>query len=129
MLELVGSPCPEGLDGISIVPPLTGQSLQPKHNYLYWALLLYDFGRRQFHSNGLMEALRKDNWKVVRHLAGEPIALYVLDQDAGEIVDLAERYPDRTTQMAELLSNAQTDGPVKLNLKCQLANAIDKVNQ
>ena len=76
-----------------------------------------------------MEALRKDNWKVVRHLAGEPIELYDLDQDAGEIVDLAERYPDRTTQMAELLSNAQTDGPVILNLKCQLANAIDKVNQ
>ena len=129
MLELVGSPYPEGLDGISIVPPLTGQSLQPKHNYLYWPLLLYDFGRRQFHPNGLMEALRKDNWKVARHLAGEPIELYDLEQDAGEIVDLAERYPDRTTQMAELLSNAQTDGPVKLNLKCQLANAIDKVNQ
>ena len=114
LLELVGLPCPEGLDGISIVPTLTGQSSQPKHNYLYWALPLYDFGRRQFHPNGLMEALRKDNWKVVRHLAGEPIELYDLDQDAGEIVDLAERYPDRTAQMAELLSNAQTDGPVQI---------------
>ena len=61
-----------------------------------------------------MEALRKDNWKVARHLAGEPIELYDLDQDTGEIVDLAERYPDRTTQMAELLSNAQTDGPVQI---------------
>jgi len=25
-----------------------------------------------------------------------------------------ERYPDRTAQMAELLSNAQTDGPVQI---------------
>ncbi|MDP6751402.1 MAG: hypothetical protein QGH37_31160 [Candidatus Poribacteria bacterium] len=64
---------------IFIVPTLTGQSSQPKHDCLYWVLPLYDFGRRQFHPNGLMEALRKDSWKVVRRLTNEPIELYNLD--------------------------------------------------
>jgi hypothetical protein len=30
------------------------------------------------------------------------------------LCQLAQGYPDRTAQMAELLSNAQTDGPVQI---------------
>merc|ERR1712139_97340 len=34
--ELAGANAPEGLDGISIVPELTGKGQQPEHEYLYW---------------------------------------------------------------------------------------------
>jgi len=34
--ELAGVEVPEGLDGISIVPTLTGKGNQPEHEYLYW---------------------------------------------------------------------------------------------
>lgn len=56
--ELVGVESPRNIDGISFLPTLSGNpSNQEKHEYLYW----------EFHELGGRQAVRKDNWKLVRY--------------------------------------------------------------
>jgi len=56
LAELAGAAVPEGLDGISIVPELTGQGQQAEHEYLYWTW-------KESKSTGY--AVRVGNWKGV----------------------------------------------------------------
>src|SRR5699024_3741114 len=53
--DLYGAKTPE-TDGISMVPTLTGEEEQPKHDYLYW----------EFPALGGGQAVRKGPWKAVR---------------------------------------------------------------
>ena len=55
--DLAGVQAPEQIDGISFLPTLLGQRNQKKHNYLYW----------EFHEQGGRQAIRKEDWKLVRY--------------------------------------------------------------
>ncbi|MHC4495795.1 MAG: sulfatase-like hydrolase/transferase [Planctomycetota bacterium] len=77
--ELVGVEAPEGIDGISMVSTLLGESRrQKKHEVLYW----------EFHEQGKKLAVRMGNWKGVRLNVAKkpdgPIELYDLRDDIGE---------------------------------------------
>lgn len=86
---------PKGIDGLSVVPTLLGQSgKQKKHECLYWEWHLYDWTKRANVPNGLMQAVRMGKWKVVRHRTDEPFELYDLESDIGEQNDLARRHPE-----------------------------------
>lgn len=54
--ELAGVEVPEGLDGISIVPTLTGKGNQPEHEYLYWTWK---------GANGKGYSMRVGDWKGI----------------------------------------------------------------
>lgn len=54
--ELAGASAPEGLDGISIAPELTGEGQQEEHEYLYWTW-------KEDESTGY--AVRVGDWKGV----------------------------------------------------------------
>ncbi|MGB2865666.1 MAG: arylsulfatase, partial [Sedimentisphaerales bacterium] len=57
---------PTDVDGLSIVPELTGRAdEQKKHEFLYWEWQLYNWGKRKDVPNGLMQAVRMGNWKAV----------------------------------------------------------------
>ena len=53
--ELAGAAAPAGIDGISVVPALDRQAAA-NHRTLYW----------EFHERGFHQAVRRDNWKLVR---------------------------------------------------------------
>lgn len=81
------------LDGVDLIPYLTGRTVEVPHDCLFWRM-----GRRG--------ALRKGGWKIVREAGrghGEPrVELYDLNSDAGETRDLALERPDK---LRELLSH------------------------
>lgn len=85
---------PGEVDGLSIVPTLTGRpEKQKKHDFLYWEWQLYNWSKRQNVPDGLMQAVRMGKWKAVRHRSDVPFELYDLDTDIGEQKNLAARHP------------------------------------
>jgi arylsulfatase A len=103
--DLAGVAIPEGRDGISILPTLTGKK-QPTHAFLYW----------EFHTNQGMQALRMGDWKAIRFNAGidaeAPIQLYNLAEDLGETNDIAAEHPAVAMRMAEIMSTEHTPSEV-----------------
>jgi arylsulfatase A-like enzyme len=84
------------LDGVNLLPYLTGQNQGVPHEALYWR-----FGQQM--------ALRKGDWKLVKGMGSKGVEngehpskgsaqdaeLYNLAQDIGEKNDLAQREPER----------------------------------
>jgi arylsulfatase A-like enzyme len=104
--ELARVPAPAGLDGLSLVPTLTGRGTQAQHDFLYW----------EFHEGGGRLALRQGDWKIVRYdvlkKPDGPVQLFNLARDPAETTDLATQEPQRAAAMAKLMRSARTDSPV-----------------
>lgn len=98
--ELAGTSVPAGLDGISIVPELTGGS-QRTHDYFYW----------EFHERRFSQAVRMGDWKGVRLGPGTPLELYDLASDVGEQSNLAAKNPDVVKRLEAQLEAARTPSP------------------
>lgn len=103
--DIVGIDKPANIDGLSFLPTLLGQP-QEKHDYMYW----------EFHEKGGRQALRQEEWKLVRYNVNiEPqgqYELYNLKDDAGEENDLAKIHPDQVEELKSLLENARTESDV-----------------
>jgi arylsulfatase A-like enzyme len=99
--QLAGiEPSKKDLNGISLVPELMGDKKnQPKHPFLYW-----EFNERQ----GPIQAIRKEDWKLVWKLEGEP-ELYNLASDIGESNNLALKNPKKLKELMDLLQKARTE--------------------
>ena len=104
--EIIGVEAPQGIDGISFLPTLLAQGEQKKHPYLYW----------EFHEKGGRQALRKDQWKLVRYdvnkKPSKPLELYDIIQDPGEKKNLASEFPDIIEELYSLMQNARTPNEV-----------------
>ncbi|MFM8272699.1 MAG: sulfatase-like hydrolase/transferase, partial [Gemmata sp.] len=81
------------LDGVNLLPHLTGQSKEPPHDALYWRF-------------GTQMAIRKGDWKLVKYdLAAESgkgtsdTKLYNLANDIGEKSDLAAKQPEKVKEL------------------------------
>lgn len=104
--EIVGAPIPEGVDGISMLPELTGQGEQPKHDYLYF----------EFHEEDGKQAVIRENWKLIRlnadQLSKDPskikYELYSLSSDPKELRNVADKYPGKVIELRETMDNART---------------------
>lgn len=107
--ELAGSkgPLPGGLHSISIVPTLLDKGKQRQHAYLYWEWPRYNWKKKQY--RGLMQAVRKDNWKLLRHDARQPWKLYDLSKDIGENNNLASKQPQVVKRLAQIARSARVD--------------------
>lgn len=98
LLEIAGGQCPKNLDGISMLPTMTGEGDQELHKALY-----FEYAGQQ--------ALRSGRWKAVRrklrkgNLATE---LYDLVNDPAESHDLAREKPKVLARMVSLLESERT---------------------
>ncbi|MDO8542155.1 MAG: arylsulfatase [Opitutaceae bacterium] len=98
--ELAGGRSAPNTDSISLVPTLLGRPKeQERHEYLYW----------EFHENGFKQAVRRENWKAVRHGTKAPLELYNLEQDIGETRNLAAQHPAIVKQLEDVLAAARTE--------------------
>lgn len=96
--EIAGLKSPQGIDGISILPALTGKP-QKNHEYLYW----------EFFEKGFKQAIRVGDWKAVRMAPGKPLELYNLKTDIGEQNNIARKHPDVIARIEEILNTVRTD--------------------
>ena len=94
--DLSGAEYPVGLDGISILPSITGKGRQKNHEYLYWE---YPERRGQ-------QAVRSGNWKALRDSTRDgnmKVKLFNLESDITEENDLSGQFPDIVKEMEQIM--------------------------
>lgn len=86
VLAAVGAPPPSDakLDGVNLLPHLTGEDPAPPHDALFWRF-------------GAQRAVRKGNWKLTD--MGDGAKLFNLANDIGEKNDLAAKAPEKLRQL------------------------------
>ncbi|MCA9146521.1 MAG: sulfatase [Planctomycetaceae bacterium] len=87
--QLSGAKMPKDVDGVDLMPYLTGQKSDAPHDTFYW---------RQ----GAKTALRSGDWKLVnmnRNLSQPDWQLYHLGNDIGEKKDLAAVMPAKVSEL------------------------------
>jgi arylsulfatase A-like enzyme len=103
--ELAAAKTPAGLDGVSMVRALRGQTQRP-HEFLYW----------EFHERGFQQAVRMGRWKAVRLSKDAPLEIYDLQSDPAEASNVAGANPAVVKTIEAYLRTARTDSarwPVK----------------
>jgi len=104
LLEIAGVEAPPGIDGVSYLPTLLGESArQQRHEYLYW----------EFPAYGGQQAVRRGDWKAIRQNMlrednAEPlkIELYNLAEDIGEQRDAAAENPELVAEFEQIMREA-----------------------
>jgi arylsulfatase A-like enzyme len=101
--ELTGADVPEGIDGVSFLPTLFGETeKQKQHDHLYW----------ETSGGGGWQAVRKGNWKAHRLITQKPnrttVELYDLDADIAEEKNVAEQHPDVVASMMKIFEDGRT---------------------
>ena len=79
------------LDGVNLLPYLSGDEAEPPHDRLFW--------RRS-----VAAAVREGDWKLIRVEGSEPL-LFNLAEDPSETTDLAARHPQRVAAMSTSLTD------------------------
>ncbi|MDB6124268.1 MAG: N-acetylgalactosamine-6-sulfatase [Pedosphaera sp.] len=97
--EIAGVKPPKEIDGISILPTLTGRAQTNRHEFLYW----------EFHEKGFKQAVRMGDWKAVRFGVDGPIELYNLKTDVAEKKNVADKNPEVVAKIEEYLKKARTE--------------------
>ena len=97
--DLAGAKVPAGLDGVSILPTLTGQAAkQQPREYFYWEA-------------APQQAVRRGDWKLFRAAPDKPPELYNLATDLGESRNVATEHPEIVAQLTKLMTTARVDSP------------------
>ncbi|MBL9117480.1 MAG: sulfatase-like hydrolase/transferase [Verrucomicrobiaceae bacterium] len=78
------------LDGVNLIPHLTGKVKAPPHEFLAWRWMA-------------QSAIREGKWKLLR--GGEREYLYDLDSDLTEKHNLASQHPDIASRLREKLTH------------------------
>lgn len=94
-LALAHGPLPADrvMDGVNLIPHLTGEITTPPHDTLYW----------RGEGPGGKYGIRRGDWKLVR-LDDQPAELYNLATDIGETKNLAAAHPDKVAELAAAIA-------------------------
>lgn len=103
MCDMLDVKCPDGTDGISYLPTLTGKGHQRTHKSLYF----------EFHEQGGKQAVISDRWKLVHLNVNKPkksyYELYNLNADPGETSNVISLYPDKVEKLKKIMEESRTE--------------------
>ena len=108
-------------DGISFLPTLLSKN-QKFHDFLNWEFQLSGWFQ-EIPNGGFRQSARMGKWKAVRYNLDSDIEVYNLENDKGEIEDVAKMYPDVVKRAEIVFKHARSDvegfpyGGVKQNYK------------
>jgi arylsulfatase A-like enzyme len=97
LCAVAGVAPPREIDGISLLPALTGEGTQARHLGLYW-----EYPQR----TGIGRAARMGRWKAIQARGGGPVELYDLVADEGESRDVAGQHPALVREMVAFMDGA-----------------------
>ena len=103
--ELAGAIPPAGLDGVSVVPTLLGDTTQTRSDFLYWNTSEGFTGE----ANGFREAIRFGDLKAT--LQGGTLELFDLSGDPGEDTDVSANpaYADDVVEIMGFFNDLDTN--------------------
>ncbi len=90
-LELAGAPIDQKLEGVNLMPFLTGAKSGVPHEALFWRM-----------ENGTDYAVRSGSWKLAKARDQAGIQLYNVDKDIGETRNLAAEKPEALGRLIKL---------------------------
>ena len=90
---------PRRIDGVNVLPVITGQTDTLEERTMYW----------EFHERGFQQAARRKYWKAVRPAPDAPLELYDLSVDVSEQFDVASLHPTVVQQLDKYLRTARSD--------------------
>ncbi len=103
-VELAGLKNATGVDGLSLLPLLTGRG-SFKRDTLYWHYPHYsNQSVNGGHLNQPGAAIRQGNYKLIEFYQDNHVELYDLQRDLGEQNDLARRRPQHAAQLQQKLA-------------------------
>ena len=88
----------KNIDGVSLVPVLTGQSKSLERETLFWHYPHY-----YPNATKPVSAMRKGDWKLLHYFEDDSIELYNLDDDQGETDDLSGQLPELRNRLYNML--------------------------
>jgi choline-sulfatase len=103
VLELLGLPIPEHLEGTSLVPAMRGEPLPDLP-------VLGELRQSPLHRS---DSLQRGGWKLLVDHARQRVTLYDLTRDPGEHQDVAASHPERVREMREELEALKTSAQRK----------------
>jgi arylsulfatase A-like enzyme len=111
ILEMVGLPLlpKQHVDGKSFVSLLKGKK-EMDRDALYWHFPHYS--NHGFQSPG--GAIRYKNYKLLEYFENNTVQLFNLDNDIGELHDLAKEQPEKVKELREMLRKWRNDVSAKM---------------
>ena len=100
-LARAAKPTDQVLDGVSLVPVLL-KNEYASERAIFWHYPVY-------HHDVPAAAVRKGDWKLVKNLVDQSVALFNLRIDAGEQTDLAATFPSQRDELNSLLTQWRKD--------------------
>lgn len=79
----------EGLDGVNLIPFVTGINIEKPHETLYW-------------KKETRGAIRHNDYKLIR-FPDRPAELYNIEKDISEVKDLASEQPEKVKELYKML--------------------------
>ncbi len=84
------------LDGVDIIPHLSGMISPAPHDYLFWRT---DFNK----------TVRKGKWKLIVNSRDDSLMLYDMESDREETNDMKYSHPDMVTHLLEKLTSWEAE--------------------
>ena len=123
MLAAAKLPLPEHLDGVDVIPYLTGKKKGDVRDYIYW----YNKGSENRTRN--LQAVRWGKWRLYRTLPEDPWRLYDLKKDPREDNDVADQFPEIVKQLEEKHSEWESELPPMYDLEMRKGAGLMMPNQ
>ncbi|MBL8178243.1 MAG: arylsulfatase [Bryobacterales bacterium] len=103
--EIAGGKAPQGVDGVSMVPALTGKNMARRA--LYWEQERWEAKTKRMREGTLAQAVRLGDWKAIRNAPGAALELYDLSKDPREQRNVAGDNPKVVSEIEGLLKKVR----------------------